>query len=503
MANDGQGSSILCTASIPGFDPTTRDLTLISHHLLSSPHSIAASFHPSYRLLLERPPEAPYQSAESAEVPGGRRRKRRKLDPELALPADWASEREKESKLSTADRETRYHHSGIEQALVSALQAVRDEWGGRSATGWIGDVNETVHWAKKQDAEETAEIDWVGAQNEAKQMELGEREPLRLVEGSEDCKLLAGLLGRVVFAPRNSFKPLEVTVDSPGPEKEPVKATLVLPPSSAFLLSDFSTWSAPSSSLASTGSENGGWDLLLLDPPWPNASANRAAAYDTFDAYDLWKLDVKAILGDKRCLIAVWLTNKVKFRRLVSEKLFPAWGVKETSAEWYWIKVSAGKDGEGGGEPMWKMDGVHRKCYEGLVLGYYNPTGDPLPPLPREKIFISTPLGHSRKPVIFGPWLHVSPPSPGKHLTFCAYADLLRPFLPNPSSRPPNVLELFARTALAGPKHSSSFDDSKGYPERRGVWLSVGNEAVKFNVLHSVSGAKGWLKEPRIGGEIV
>lgn len=90
----------------------------------------------------------------------------------------------------------------------------------------------------------------------------------------------------------------------------------------------------------------------------------------------------------------------------------------------------------------------------GLVLGYYLPKEAATAPiLPAQKAFLSTPIGHSRKPL-----LH----------------DLLGPHLTS-SDRPPNVLELFARTAVAGQ-------------------VSVGNEAIKFNVLESDHVA-GWLQE--------
>ncbi|KAL8291691.1 hypothetical protein RQP46_001949 [Phenoliferia psychrophenolica] len=466
-------SSVLCTATVPGFDPATRDLTLVAHHLISAQLAAASSFHPDHLILLERPPTSPYQSTErqDPEQGGRRRRKRRKLDPEAATPADWAGEREKESKLSTADRETRAHHAFISPSLEGAIGAVREEWiRTRSSPTWVGDLEDKVVWMERERSNEGKEIDWVAAQ---KDVEEGEREPLRLDDADSGTVALADLFGRLVFAPPILSRSLKISLpkeDSPiGPETADLSATLVLPPSSAFLLADFATWSSPSSGIATAGSDRDGWDLMLLDPPWPNASASRASAYDTFDAYDLWKLDIKALLGNKGpCLIAVWLTNKVKFRRLVLEQLFPAWGIVETPAEWYWIKIT---DGEDGGEPVWGLDGVHRRCYEGSVLGYYNPTGATLPPLPLSKTFLSTPLGHSRKPSLI---------------------ELLRPHLPNPPSRPPNVLELFARTACAGPTHSSS--------AARGLWLSVGNEAVKFNVLESDTegGVKGWLKEGRV-----
>jgi hypothetical protein len=77
--------------------------------------------------------------------------------------------------------------------------------------------------------------------------------------------------------------------------------------------------------------------------------------------------------------------------------------------------------------------------------------------------------------------------------------DLLRPFLIDPS-RPPNVLELFARTTLSGLAFSpldggvcvGGVDEEK---QRRGTFLAVGNEAVKFNVLDEAKrGRKGWLR---------
>lgn len=68
-------------------------------------------------------------------------------------------------------------------------------------------------------------------------------------------------------------------------------------------------------------------------------------------------------------------------------------------------------------------------------------------------------------------------------------ADLLRPYLPARSpARPPNVLELFARTALAGPVAAAERGE-----EGRGTWLSVGNEACKFNVVDR-GGTRGWLR---------
>lgn len=83
--------------------------------------------------------------------------------------------------------------------------------------------------------------------------------------------------------------------------------------------------------------------VALRSPPWPNSSATRSAAYDTFDAFDLWKLDVKALLGNKGpCLIAVWLTNKVKVgfsalrNQLAVEPLADLAAHRHSFAGWSW-----------------------------------------------------------------------------------------------------------------------------------------------------------------------
>ena len=51
--------------------------------------------------------------------------------------------------------------------------------------------------------------------------------------------------------------------------------------------------------------------------------------------------------------------------------------------------------------------------------------------------------------------------------------------------RSPNVIELFARTTLAGRLER---DGSK-----RGMYLSVGNEAIKFNIVNAGRDG-GWLQ---------
>ena len=53
---------------------------------------------------------------------------------------------------------------------------------------------------------------------------------------------------------------------------------------------------------------------------------------------DLLVLPVGRMLAPSG-LVAVWVTNKRKFVNMVTETLFPSWGVQPV-AEWLWLKVS-------------------------------------------------------------------------------------------------------------------------------------------------------------------
>lgn len=85
-----------------------------------------------------------------------------------------------------------------------------------------------------------------------------------------------------------------------------------------------------------------------MDPPWQNASVDRMGHYGTFDLYELFKIPIPDLLspivnanGSQEGgggVVAVWITNRAKIRKVVVEKLFPAWGL-ELVAHWYWLKV--------------------------------------------------------------------------------------------------------------------------------------------------------------------
>ncbi|KAH8920056.1 hypothetical protein BT69DRAFT_442744 [Atractiella rhizophila] len=93
------------------------------------------------------------------------------------------------------------------------------------------------------------------------------------------------------------------------------ETSILLPPRSGFIMGDFTTW-CDGELLRPLLPKDGqtketGWDLILLDPPWPNASASRSSAYQTWDAYDLLLLQPPLKDGYKT-LVGVWVTNRVK-----------------------------------------------------------------------------------------------------------------------------------------------------------------------------------------------
>lgn len=139
----------------------------------------------------------------------------------------------------------------------------------------------------------------------------------------------------------------------------------IIPPRSSFLL-------APVQSSINTFnnyvSRVGSFNFVLLDPPWPNRSAERCkAAYDTLHNHkDLLLLPLESALRDNG-LIGVWVTNKPKWRHFVIQRLFPKWGV-EYAGEWIWLKVTKT------GEPIFNLESVMRKPYEVLLFGRRPPS---------------------------------------------------------------------------------------------------------------------------------
>lgn len=187
------------------------------------------------------------------------------------------------------------------------------------------------------------------------------------------------------------------------------------------------------------------FDLMLLDPPWVNASAKRKRAYPLAPDRGMLNrltigldLDLHLARGG---FLAVWITNKQAVRDLVvgrrdgpAKSLFESTGV-ELVEEWIWVKTTVK------GECVIDLESKWRKPYEVLLIGRrtddssMNGAGEGV----KRRVIAAVPDLHSRKPCL-------------KTL----FEELLL------GKKDYKALELFARYGVAG-------------------WWAWGDEAIKFN----------------------
>ncbi|KAE8279771.1 Methyltransferase-like protein 4 [Larimichthys crocea] len=204
----------------------------------------------------------------------------------------------------------------------------------------------------------------------------------------------------------------------------------VIPPCTAFLLSDFTRMQP----LVHSGSK---FDLIVMDPPWENKSVKRSRRYSFLPSTQLKRLPVP-LLASPNCLVVTWVTNRPSHLRFVRDELYPHWGV-EVVAEWFWVKVTTS------GQFVFPLDSQHKKPYEVLVLGRYRPPADNSTsssvtsevPVEDQRLIVSVPSAlHSQKPSL---------------------SEVLKPYVGGEAK----CLELFARCLQPG-------------------WTSWGNEVLKF-----------------------
>ncbi|KAF1840683.1 MT-A70-domain-containing protein [Cucurbitaria berberidis CBS 394.84] len=183
------------------------------------------------------------------------------------------------------------------------------------------------------------------------------------------------------------------------------------------------------------------FDLVLLDPPWPNRSAKRKGAYEQCGGVPylkkmLLRMDIDSYL-EHNALVGIWITNKKSLREHVLGPggLFETWNVGLIE-EWIWIKTTTK------GEPMFDIDDPMRKPYEVMLLGRAAPsnwTTMQHSPSVKRRVIVAVPDIHSRKPCL---------------------KELLEPYMRDPKDY--SALEIFSRYLVAG-------------------WTSWGNEALKYN----------------------
>ena len=176
------------------------------------------------------------------------------------------------------------------------------------------------------------------------------------------------------------------------------------------------------------------FNLVILDPPWPNRSAGRKQSYKLSSntsnvAALLSSIPLTSHLAED-ALVGIWVTNKPAIHDLVlgTNGLFDSWGLGLVE-EWVWLKVTTS------GEPVCVLESTWRKPYEILLVGRKRGPGTAGVDFKR-RVIIGVPDMHSRKPNL---------------------KTLFEPMLPLKYQ----ALEIFARNLTTG-------------------WWAWGNEVLKF-----------------------
>ena len=212
--------------------------------------------------------------------------------------------------------------------------------------------------------------------------------------------------------------------DSPHPEQT-TSYTFHIPPRCTFHLTHLTPSSPHHLRTLRTPRH---FDLLLLDPPWPNRSSRRRRPYSA--THHAPAPSLPSLLALLRSLvpdltstyIAMWLTNAPAVRRAVLGVggLFEEWNV-EVVEEWVWVKVTEGGCGVYGAG----VGGLWRRGWECLVVGRLRGAGvggvdgrdtcgegdgghsgddvseiHPPKPKPQRRAILAVPDVHSRKPCL-------------------------------------------------------------------------------------------------------
>ncbi|KAJ5779216.1 hypothetical protein N7457_006936 [Penicillium paradoxum] len=217
------------------------------------------------------------------------------------------------------------------------------------------------------------------------------------------------------------------------------------------------------------------FNLILMDPPWPNRSVRRSRHYVThhYSEMDVLTKGLRDILRvhshrphtkpglgpsespseaqiqSQQSIAAIWITNAEKSRRAAYEALRGAGFC--VSEEWVWVKTTWD------GRPISELDGLWRKPYEILVIGCkdgHHVERDDDSPLSQADLTRMSEAITTRRVIAAVPDLHSRKPN--------LKAIFEQVFFTSGHTQSYSALEVFARNLTAG-------------------WWAAGNEVLRFN----------------------
>uniref|UniRef100_A0A914QRW2 Methyltransferase-like protein 4 n=1 Tax=Panagrolaimus davidi TaxID=227884 RepID=A0A914QRW2_9BILA len=138
------------------------------------------------------------------------------------------------------------------------------------------------------------------------------------------------------------------------------------------------------------------YDLIILDPPWPNKSVKRLKSYNTFEIDDLYDLPIESLCHSKTAVI-IWLTNNSTVHSSIN-RILESWNL-EIYSICHWLKITKN------GEPISSFNSMHKVPFESFIIAFSTENDHQkemnFSMIKNDFCFISTPNScHSRKPPI-------------------------------------------------------------------------------------------------------
>uniref|UniRef100_A0A914P8H4 Methyltransferase-like protein 4 n=1 Tax=Panagrolaimus davidi TaxID=227884 RepID=A0A914P8H4_9BILA len=246
----------------------------------------------------------------------------------------------------------------------------------------VGKTSENNKIARKA-SENVKDFEWI---EKLSKMDLNDLETVEICNGG-NYEIAAD---KMIIFKNGSDKCVEIIVD--GEEFViPNKSAFIPAPVEGIKNLDYGTQNP--TSLYS----NEKYDLIILDPPWPNKSVKRLKSYNTFEIDDLYDLPIESLCHSKTTVI-IWLTNNSTVHSSIN-RILESWNL-EICSICHWLKITKN------GEPISSFNSMHKVPFESFIIAFSTEMNDHQKEMnfsiiKNDFCFISTPNScHSRKPPI-------------------------------------------------------------------------------------------------------